>query len=152
MTSSTSIRVFRLYPARSGGDGSAIRLLHDCSWEALEQAGYDPKTYRGSIGLYTGAAFNSHWFMRAFKGLGTAEESATLETAMLNLRDYMATLVSYKLNLKGPSFTVQTACSTSLVAVHLACQGLLSGECSMALAGGVSIQLPQKNGISIKKA
>lgn len=123
-----------------------FRLLHECSWEALEQAGYDPKTYRGSIGLYTGAAFNSHWFMRAFKGLGTAEESATLETAMLNLRDYMATLVSYKLNLKGPSFTVQTACSTSLVAVHLACQGLLSGECSMALAGGVSIQLPQKNG------
>ncbi|MCY9513732.1 type I polyketide synthase [Paenibacillus apiarius] len=123
-----------------------FRLLHECSWEALEQAGYDPKTYRGAIGLYTGAAFNSHWFMRAFKGLGTAEESATLETAMLNLRDYMATLVSYKLNLKGPSFTVQTACSTSLVAVHLACQGLLSGECGMALAGGVSIQLPQKNG------
>ncbi|MCE5167977.1 HAD-IIIC family phosphatase [Paenibacillus profundus] len=123
-----------------------FRLLHECSWEALEQAGYDPKAYKGAIGLYTGAAFNSHWFMRAFKGLGTAEESATLETAMLNLRDYMATLVSYKLNLKGPSFTVQTACSTSLVAVHLACQGLLSGECSMALAGGVSIQLPKKTG------
>ncbi|UHA74002.1 type I polyketide synthase [Paenibacillus sp. 481] len=123
-----------------------FRLLHECSWEALEEAGYDPKTYKGAIGLYTGAAFNSHWFMRAFKGLGTAEESVTLETAMLNLRDYMATLVSYKLNLKGPSFTVQTACSTSLVAIHLACQSLLSGECSIALAGGVSIQLPQKAG------
>ncbi|WP_068774982.1 type I polyketide synthase [Paenibacillus sp. FJAT-26967] len=123
-----------------------FRLMHECSWEALEQAGYDPRTYRGSIGLYAGAAFNSNWFMRAFKGLGTAEESATLETAMLNLRDYMATLVSYKLNMKGPSFTVQTACSTSLVAIHLACQSLLSGECSMALAGGVSIQLPKKAG------
>ncbi|MGG4091723.1 HAD-IIIC family phosphatase [Paenibacillus lautus] len=123
-----------------------FRLMHECSWEALEQAGYDPKTYRGSIGLYVGAAFNSNWFMRAFKGLGTAEESATLETAMLNLRDYMATLVSYKLNMKGPSFTVQTACSTSLVAIHLACQSLLSGECSMALAGGVSIQLPKRAG------
>src|SRR6185437_1660420 len=68
------------------------------------------------------------------------------QAAIANLHDHLATRVSYKLDLRGPSFTVQTACSTSLVAVHLACQGLISGECDIALAGGVSIGLPQQAG------
>nr|WP_276207677.1 type I polyketide synthase [Paludifilum halophilum] len=122
-----------------------FRLLHECTWEALEDAGYSPQSYKGMIGLYAGAAFNSQWIMRALQQ-NQSGDSDTLEAAVLNLRDYFSTLVSYNLNLKGPSFTVQTGCSTSLVAIHLAVQALLSGECSMALAGGVSINLPKKSG------
>jgi len=122
-----------------------FRLLHECVWEALEDAGYDPQTYKGMIGLYAGAAFNSQWTMRALQ-MSQSGDSDTLEAAVLNLRDYFSTLVSYNLNLKGPSFTLQTGCSTSLVAIHLASQALLSGECHIALAGGVSINLPQKSG------
>lgn len=122
-----------------------FRLLHECTWEALEDAGYNPTSYKGLIGLYAGAAFNASWLGRVYSNANIAQ-MGSLETAILNLRDYLTTQISYKLNLKGPSFTLQTACSTSLVAIHLACQGLLSGECSIALAGGVSINLPQKTG------
>ena len=122
-----------------------FRLLHECVWEALEDAGYNPKAYRKAIGLFAGAAFNEWWIIRAFAHR-MAGNSETLETATVTLRDYLCTLVSYKLDLKGPSFTLQTACSTSLVAIHQASQALLSGECSLAAAGGVSINLPSKAG------
>ncbi|MCY8236590.1 HAD-IIIC family phosphatase [Bacillus inaquosorum] len=123
-----------------------FRIFHECVWTALEDAGYDPFTYKGQIGLYTGAGLNAEWVLRALQGAKSGEDSKTLETAVLNMRDYMATLISYKLNLKGPSMMVQTACSTSMVSIHLAAQALLNGDCHMAVAGGVSIRLPQKSG------
>ncbi|MBY8914125.1 HAD-IIIC family phosphatase [Bacillus sp. YC2] len=123
-----------------------FRIFHECVWTALEDAGYDPFTYKGQIGLYTGAGVNAEWMMRALQGAKSGEDSKTLETAVLNMRDYLATLISYKLNLKGPSMMVQTACSTSMVSIHLAVQALLNGDCHMAVAGGVSIRLPQKSG------
>jgi amino acid adenylation domain-containing protein len=116
-----------------------LRLLHECSWEALENAGYDPGNYDGFIGLYAGNAPNQYWVALTY-----INQKSGLDTVFLN--NNYSTKVSYKLNLKGPSVNIQTACSTSLVAIHFACQGLINGECDMALAGGVSISLPDREG------
>jgi acyl transferase domain-containing protein len=121
------------------------RVFLQCSWEALEAAGYDPKGYRGLIGVYGGATTSSYQplLYANFDSLGGADG---MSIAIGNELPFFTTRVSYKLDLKGPSCPVQTACSTSLVAVHLACQGLLNAECDMALAGGVSLRLPQDSG------
>ena len=116
------------------------RIFLECAWEATEQAGYDPEKYEGLIGVYAGADINSY----ALKNL--LFQSTGLETLIGNDKDYLATRLSFKLNLKGPGISVQTACSTSLVAIQLACQGLISYQCDMALAGGVGIAFPQKAG------
>jgi amino acid adenylation domain-containing protein len=117
------------------------RVFLECAWEALESAGYGSGS-PGPVGVYAGASFSSYLGHIAAQGaLGDGGNPL-----MGNDKDFLATRVSYKLNLRGPSLTVQTACSTSLVAVHLACQALLSGECEMALAGGVSIAVPLKGG------
>ncbi len=116
-----------------------MRILHECTFEALENAGYNPGRYNGIIGFYAGASFNSYW-----EGLvtfsGKKGEHGAFITDSLVGRDFLTTRISYKLNLKGPSFLVQSACSTSLVAVHLGCQAILNGECHIALAGGVKIE------------
>ncbi len=122
-----------------------FRLLHECVWEGLEDAGYSPGTHRKPVALIAGAGFNEWWLFRAFASNMTTD-SESLEMATLTLRDYLCTLVSYKLGLTGPSTTIQTACSTSLVAIHQAVQSLLTGECGIAVAGGVSIHLPSKSG------
>ncbi|AKF96326.1 type I polyketide synthase [Brevibacillus laterosporus] len=122
-----------------------IRLLQECSWQALEDAGYDPKSYEGLIGLYVGAASNYEWVAQSplMKNDGGA---ALHEAGTLCYKDAISTLTSYKLGLKGPSFTMYTACSTSLLSIHLACRALLTGECSIALAGGVRVSYPNKKG------
>lgn len=122
------------------------RLLLECAWEALEDSGYDPKAYENPIGVFVGTGFN-HYFQNNLTSNPDAVRSfGGIATMIGNDRDHAATLLSYKFDLKGPSLTVQTACSTSLVAVHLACQSLLNGECSMALAGGSVVLLPRKTG------
>jgi acyl transferase domain-containing protein len=121
------------------------RFFLECAWEALEIAGYDSETFPGRIGVYAGVSMSTYLvslYANRDK-LGTWNDFRTL---VGNDKDYLATWVSYKLNLTGPSLSVQTACSTSLVAVHLACQSLLNGECDMALAGGACISIPQKVG------
>ena len=117
------------------------RLFLECAYEALEDAGYDAGRYEGAIGVFGGAGLSQYLFRYHgdLRKLG-------LQAVIANDKDFLATRVSYKLNLRGPSLVVQTACSTSLVAVHLACQSLLAGECDMALAGGVSIKLLDKSG------
>ena len=121
------------------------RLLLQCAVETLERAGYDPDRYPGLIGVYAGQLMNSYLSsMRAqHVPLGTA---GWLSTALASAGDFLTTRISYKLNLRGPSVNVQTACSTSLVAVHQACRALWDYECDMALAGGVSVVLPLKSG------
>jgi acyl transferase domain-containing protein/acyl carrier protein len=114
------------------------RLFLECAWEALEQAGYDPRQYGGQIGVYAGANF-SGYVTNVFSNPEIMETMGGLQAAIGNRGDFLATRVSYKLNLRGPSLNVQAACSTSLVAVHQACRSLVDGECDMALAGGVSI-------------
>jgi acyl transferase domain-containing protein/thioesterase domain-containing protein len=122
-----------------------MRIFHECAWEALENAGYDPWTCEGSIGFYAGATTNPLWMVNAFL-FGQNAASSTLENALLNNKDYLSTRISYKLNLKGPVVSVHTACSTSLVAVHMGVQALLMGECDMALAGGITVLVPNKRG------
>lgn len=119
------------------------RLFLECAWEALEDAGYDPDAYRKPIGVYAGEGLSSY-LLNIFQNPEIADSVVVLQAAIGNDKDYLTSQVSYKLNLKGPSVTVQTACSTSLVAVSLACQGLLSGACSMALAGGATVNTEQK--------
>ncbi len=125
------------------------RVFLECAWNAFENAGYSPDEYEGRTGVYAGAGLNTYLF-ETVPALG--ESSAQRYQAFIgNDKDFLATRVSYKLNLKGPAVTLQTACSTSLVAVHLACQALLTGECDMALAGGVSIRIPQREGYIYEK-
>ncbi|MEM8502457.1 MAG: SDR family NAD(P)-dependent oxidoreductase [Cyanobacteria bacterium P01_D01_bin.1] len=133
------------------------RLLLECAWESLETAGYDPLSYTGAIGLFAGATMNTYLLNNVYPNRHTLDPNDSLETFTLssfggfqatvaNDKDYLTTRVSYKLNLRGPSLNVQTACSTSLVSIHLAAQSLLQGECDMALAGGVSVETPQQAG------
>jgi acyl transferase domain-containing protein len=117
------------------------RLFLECAWEALEDAAYAPEAYRGLIAVYAGAA-PSTYVSNTPRG-DTLESTAPYLVAMHNSADSLASRVSYKLNLRGPSVAVQTFCSTSLVAAHMACQSLLTYECALALAGGVTISIPQ---------
>ena len=123
-----------------------LRFFLECAWEALEVAGYDPETYDRQIGVYAGESMCTYFLSNLQSNRELLESVGAYQTFLGNDRDFLSTLISYKLNLKGPSFTVQTACSTSLIAIHLACQSLLNGESDMALAGGVSISVPQKAG------
>jgi amino acid adenylation domain-containing protein len=122
-----------------------IRVFLQCVWHALEHAGYDPFSYDRPIGLYAGASPNLNWEgLASFTSLN--QGLSGFMVAQLADKDFMCTHISYKLNLKGPAVSIQTACSTTLVAIHWAVQGLLNGECEMALAGGVSISYPPKRG------
>lgn len=125
------------------------RLFLETSWEALGTAGYPPRGDKRSIGVFAGESMSTY---RLYNLHGLLDDrdfilsQKNIGAVIGNNSDFLATRVSYKLNLRGPSVNVQTACSTSLVAVHTAYQSLLNGECDMALAGGVSIYLPQKAG------
>ena len=133
------------------------RLFLECSWEAFEVAGYDPTTYPGVTGVYAGAAMNTYLLNNVLPNRNTLDSQDDLNVATLdsmggfmlmvaNDKDYLTTRVSYKLNLGGPSINVQTACSTGLVTVHMACQSLLSGETDLFLTGGASVQSPEHAG------
>ena len=123
------------------------RHFYECAWEAFENAGHVPSFFDGAIGVFAGCGPNTY-FMRHIMTNPDLVRSVGyfLLRHTGNDRDFLPTGISYKLNLQGPSVAVQTACSTSLVAIHTACQSLLSGECDMALAGGVTISLPHRLG------
>ncbi|NIM10484.1 MAG: amino acid adenylation domain-containing protein [Candidatus Aminicenantes bacterium] len=124
-----------------------VRIFHEITWKALEDAGYDAQRYPGLIGLYAGAAPNSLWEIQTLlAGMKGKSSLDTFSAAQLSDKDYLCTRVSYKLDLKGPSFPVYTTCSTSLVAIHLGVQALLGGECDMAAAGGVRVTYPRETG------
>ncbi|HEX4954550.1 MAG TPA: amino acid adenylation domain-containing protein [Thermoanaerobaculia bacterium] len=121
------------------------RLFLECSWQALEDAGYGAENGRGVVGLFAGSAISTY-LMNLISNTELIEAVGSRAAIIGNDKDHLPNRVSYKLNLRGPSLSVQTACSTSLVAVHYACQSLLLGECDMALAGGVSIGAPLRGG------
>lgn len=128
------------------------RFFLESAWEALESAGYNSETYEGSIGVYAGAgSFNTYFLNNLYPNHYLRESLGDYQLVIANEKDFLSTRVSYKLNLKGPSVTVQTACSTSLVAISMACQSLLNYQCDMALAGGVSIGVTQKAGYFYKE-
>lgn len=121
------------------------RLFLECAWEALENAGYVSGNSR-AIGVYGGSSINTYLLNNLYPNRYFLESVGNYQILISNDKDFLTTWVSYKLDLRGPSVAIQTACSTSLVAVHLACQSLLNGECDIALAGGVSVGVPQKEG------
>ena len=121
------------------------RLFLECAWHALEDAGYDPVREQLTVGVYGGAGMTGY-IVDAYADPRHAGAWSSYQLMLGNDKDFLAPRTSYKLGLEGPSITVQTACSTSLVAVHLAVQALLNGECDMALAGGVTARLPEKMG------
>nr|WP_255316318.1 type I polyketide synthase [Streptomyces morookaense] len=115
------------------------RVFLECAWHALEDALCDPYAYTGDIGLYAGAGQNDYAAGHVLPGLGEADLATRYQVMINNQANFLSTKAAYKLDLTGPAVTVQTACSTSLVAVHQACVALLAGDCDIALAGGVSI-------------
>jgi natural product biosynthesis luciferase-like monooxygenase protein len=128
------------------------RLFLECAWHALEDAGCDPHRFQGEIGVFAGAARNSYFVRNVSRDQMVREALDDYQIMIGSENDYLATRVAFKLDLRGPAITVQTACSTSLVAVHVACQSLLNGECDVALAGGVSVRVPQKAGYLHKES
>ncbi len=122
------------------------RIFLECAQHALDDAAIDPQRYTGLIGVYGGASLNSYLLNNLASNPARLALLTPFEIVMSSDKDFLTTRASYKLNLTGPSFTVQTACSTSLVATHLAMQALLNGECDVALAGGVSVSVPQNGG------
>lgn len=122
------------------------RLFLECAWEALERAGIDPARAPGPIGIYAGSSLSSY-LLRYYATMQKLDGSANkLQMLIGNDKDYLASQAAYRLGLTGPCVSVQTACSTGLVATHLACQSLLGRECDVALAGAVTLRVPQKTG------
>ncbi|MDQ1352068.1 MAG: hypothetical protein QG657_2374, partial [Acidobacteriota bacterium] len=127
-----------------------IRVFYECVYEALEDAGYASDHYTGLIGLYAGATSLPAWDILTFIS-GKSDDLGSAAAGTLTEKDGLATRISYKLNLTGPAVSISTACSTSLVAIHIACRALLMKECDIALAGGVTIDNLEKKGYYYEK-
>ena len=122
------------------------RTFFECAWSALEDAGCDPARTSRAIGVFAGTSMNSYLLFNLVPNAEVIDAVGLAQACIASDKDFLATHLSYKLDLRGPSLTVQTACSTSLVAVQLAFQHLLTYQCDLALAGGVSIQVPHQPG------
>src|SRR5215472_7368408 len=122
------------------------RLFLECAYDAFSHAGYDPSRTEGAVGVFGGVFTNRYAWLNVRRNRPVLAAVGSMAVEIANHADYLSTFVSYKLNLRGPSLTVATACSTSAVAIHLACQALRDGECDMALAGGVEVELPYGEG------
>ncbi len=121
------------------------RVFLETCWEALEDAGYEPGTYAGEIGVFGGCEMSTY-LNQLYQNPEALQYIDGMQLMVTNDKDHLCTQVSYRLDLRGPSVVVQTTCSTSLVAVSMACETLRSGRCSIALAGGVTVRVPQRGG------
>lgn len=121
------------------------RLFLETAWEALEDAGHDPETFGRPIGVFGGSELSTYLY-HLHQNQDALKYVDGMQLMVTNDKDHLCTQVSYRLNLKGPSVAVQTTCSTSLVAVSLACESLHHRRCDMALAGGVTVRVPQRGG------
>ena len=143
---------FGLLPKEAELTDPQQRLLLECAWESLEDAGYAPKAYPGRVGVFAGASINTYLLRHICGDRKFVDEFTSVYQVgafpMLvgNGADFTASRISYKLDLRGPAMTVQSACSTSLLAVAQACEGLRSRKMDMALAGAASVSLPQRRG------
>ncbi|HYR59165.1 MAG TPA: polyketide synthase, partial [Chthoniobacteraceae bacterium] len=136
---------FGINPREAESMDPQQRIFLECAWHALENAGCDPERYPGSIGVYAGCAMSTY-FHQLQRNPGFLQVAGHLQSLIGNDKDYLSTHVSYKLNLRGPSISIQSTCATSLVAICIACESIRSGSCDMALAGGVCIRAPQITG------
>lgn len=143
---------FGMYPREAALTDPQQRLFLQCAWEALEDAGCDPATVAGAVGVFAGCSMSTYFLHNVCQDRATTEEFCDgfqVENYPMLVgasQEFLATRVAYRLDLKGPAITLGTACSTSLVAVQQACQNLQTFQCDMALAGGASISVPQKRG------
>lgn len=138
--------LFGLSPREASFTDPQHRLFLECAWRALEHAGCSADAADGPVGVYAGAGTSLYLLHHLIGNPVVAERASWFEVMLANSGDALATRTSYALDLRGPSVNVQSACSTSLVAVHMAVQALLNGECRVALAGGVSLDLPLTRG------
>lgn len=134
---------FGMTPREAADMDPQQRLFLECSYEALEDAGYAKEEYTEPVGVFAGANMSTYFLYHLASKIGVRDD---FPLAIGNDKDYIATRTSYIFNLKGPSISVQTACSTSMTAVAMACDSLDSYQCDMAVAGGATVKLPQKMG------
>ncbi|MEI8400932.1 MAG: beta-ketoacyl synthase N-terminal-like domain-containing protein [Alcaligenaceae bacterium] len=122
------------------------RVLMECAWAAMEDAGYVPAQYPGRISVFTSAGMNTYLPVNLMSNPDLLEQVGGFELSIYNDKDFVPTRIAYSMNIKGPAIDIGTACSSSLVSTHLACQHLLTYQSDMALVGGITIHLPQKVG------
>ncbi len=122
------------------------RVFLEVAWEALEDAGCDPSRYPGLIGVFAGMSINTYYPFFARQNRELMDAVGVINAVIANEKDFLTTRLAYKLNLRGPALNIQTACSSSLVSVSVACQNLLTHQCDVSLAGGVSLTFPQIRG------
>jgi acyl transferase domain-containing protein len=137
---------FGYHPAEARLMDPQHRVFLECAWQVLEDAGYDPQAYPGMIGLFGGVARNTYLLNNLASQPDFQLLIGSYQGMIASDKDYCTSRVAYRLDLRGPCIDVQTACSTSGVAIHLACQSLLGGECDLALAGGARVRAPVKAG------
>jgi len=139
-------RFFGLNPMVASAMDPQQRLFMEISWEVLEQTGYLPRHYNGSVGVYAGCGLNSYYINNVIPNREIIEQVGEFQANTVNEKDYIATRTSYHLNLKGPAVSVHSACSTSLLAIAEATEALRNGQCDIALAGAASITSPMNSG------
>ncbi|WP_369217788.1 polyketide synthase, partial [Streptomyces flavofungini] len=127
------------------------RVFLTCAWQAMEDAGLTARHAGGPVGVFAATSMSTYLLANVLRSAEYADAALTYPVLLGNDKDFLATRVSYKLDLSGPSMSVQTACSSSLTAVHLACRALARGEVRAALAGGVSITFPQTTGYAYQE-
>jgi len=122
------------------------RIFLELAWETLENTGYLPQRYNGSVGVFAGCGYNTYFTNNVLAHPQLVEQYGEFNTRALNEKDYIATRTAYQLNLKGPAVSVYAACSTSLLAIAQAATSLRSGQCDIALAGAAAVTSPLKSG------
>lgn len=137
---------FEMNPREAANLDPQHRFALEVAWQTLEHAGYTPESVNGSIGVFAGVNMSTYFIFNLLKGDEATSAGDALDTQISVDKDMFASRISYKLNLNGPSIALGTACSTSLVCIHLACQSLLNGESKMALAGGSHLATPNCTG------
>ena len=120
------------------------RVMLECAWEAMEEAGYDPAQYPGRVAIFTSAGMNTYLAFNILTNPGLMEQVGGFQLSIYNDKDFVPTRIAYSMNTHGPAIDIGTACSSSLVGVHMACQHLLTYQSDMVLVGGVTVHLPQK--------
>ena len=143
-------RFFGYIPAEAELMDPQMRIFHECSWEALEDAGIVVSKENRKIGLFVGSSPNLNWRVYA-KLANQSQQVDTFTASQISNARFLASKIAYKLNLKGPVVYLDTACSTSMVAIHLACRSLILGECQIALAGGVAVSSTPERGYQYKE-
>ncbi len=122
------------------------RVFLEIAWEALENSGYLPQKYTGSVGVFAGCGYNTYYTNNVLAHPDLVERAGQFNVRLLNEKDYIATRTAYQLNLNGPAVAVYSACSTSLLAITQAVSSIRDGQCDIALAGAASITSPIKSG------